>query len=98
MFAPSEMVYGSGGVANRWEFHDFQLRETFDNAGIEQGESIAQFIANSQAYQANLVQFATEAYRRAAQPRSAPRRVRRAGRTARRAGARAGAERVRLRH
>ena len=65
MFAPSEMVYGSGEVANRWEFHDFQLRETFDNAGIEQGESIAQFIANSQAYQANLVQFATEADRRA---------------------------------
>jgi beta-mannosidase len=65
MFAPEELTYQSGEVGRRWEFHDFQPRETFDNAGIEQGENIGQFIANSQAYQANLVQFATEAYRRA---------------------------------
>jgi beta-mannosidase len=83
MFSPEELTYQSGEVGRRWEFHDFQPRETFDNAGIEQGENaddrhpaddehavgdrhpVEEFIANSQAYQANLVQFATEAYRRA---------------------------------
>jgi len=65
MFAPLELVYDSGEVAKRWEFHDFQSHETFDIAGVERGESIEEFIADSQAYQANLVQFATEAYRRA---------------------------------
>ena len=65
MFAPAELTFQSGEVSQRWEFHNFQPRETFDNAGIERGESIEEFIANSQAYQANLVQFATETYRRA---------------------------------
>jgi len=47
----------------QWRFHDFQPAETFDN-GIEIGASLDEFIENSQAYQANLIQFATEAYRR----------------------------------
>ncbi len=63
--APEELVYQSGEASQRWEFHDFQPRETFDIARIERGESSEEFIANSQAYQANLVQFATESYRRA---------------------------------
>mgnify|MGYP001081935915 CR=1 FL=1 len=65
MFAPEELTYQSGEVGRRWEFHDFQPRETFEIVGIEQGESIEELIANSQSYQANLVQFATETYRRA---------------------------------
>jgi len=65
MFAPQELTYDSGEVGRRWEFHDFQPREMFDVAGVEQGEGVQDLIANSQAYQANLVQFATEAYRRA---------------------------------
>jgi beta-mannosidase len=65
MFAPEELIFKSGEVRDRWEFHDFQPSETFRNAGIEQGETVEEFIANSQAYQANLVQFATESYRRA---------------------------------
>jgi beta-mannosidase len=47
-----------------WRFHDFQPPETFDN-GISLGDSLDQFIANSQAYQSFLVQYATECYRRA---------------------------------
>ena len=47
-----------------WRFHDFQPAETFDN-GIRLGASLEEFIENSQAYQAALVQAGTEAYRRA---------------------------------
>jgi hypothetical protein len=47
-----------------WRFHDFQPAETFDN-GISIGTTLEDFIANSQAYQAQLIQYATECYRRA---------------------------------
>ena len=65
IFTPQELIYDSGEIGARWEFHDFQPRETFDNAGLKRGEEIEPFIADSQAYQANLLQFATETYRRA---------------------------------
>ncbi|MBI3976844.1 MAG: beta galactosidase jelly roll domain-containing protein [Chloroflexi bacterium] len=48
-----------------WAFHDFQREETFDNAGIAIGATIEEFVANSQAYQARLTQYAVECYRRA---------------------------------
>jgi hypothetical protein len=51
-------------VWETWRFHDFQPAETFDN-GIEMGSSLQEFIANSQAYQGSLIQYATECYRRA---------------------------------
>lgn len=51
-------------VWETWRFHDFQPAETFDN-GIELGNSLQEFIANSQAYQGFLIQYATECYRRA---------------------------------
>jgi beta-galactosidase/beta-glucuronidase len=47
-----------------WQFHDTQLMETFEN-GIKTGTSLDDFILNSQAYQAHLIQFGTECYRRA---------------------------------
>jgi beta-mannosidase len=65
MFAPEELTYQSGEVRTRWEFHDFEPLHAFDVAGIDPGQSTEEFIANSQAYQANLLQFATESYRRA---------------------------------
>ena len=65
MFAPEEYTYASGETRTRWEFHDFQARQTFDVAGIDPGLTTRQFIANSQAYQANLLKYATETYRRA---------------------------------
>jgi beta-mannosidase len=51
-------------VWETWGFHDFQPAETFDN-GIALGASLDAFIINSQEYQGNLIQFATENYRRA---------------------------------
>lgn len=48
-----------------WVFHDFQPDETFRVARIEMGNSLEEFVANSQEYQARLIRFATEAYRRA---------------------------------
>lgn len=47
-----------------WEYHNFQPLETFKNAGIERGQSLEDFVENSQVYQARLVQLAAESYRR----------------------------------
>jgi len=46
-------------------YHDFQYDQTFHVAGVEMGEGLEQFVANSQAYQAKLLKFAIEHYRRA---------------------------------
>lgn len=48
----------------KWDYHNFQKRETFDNAKIKKGKNIHEFINNSQQYQAKLTQYAAEAYRR----------------------------------
>lgn len=45
-------------------YHDFQYDQTFHVAGIELGASLEEFVANSQRYQANLLKFAIERYRR----------------------------------
>lgn len=48
-----------------WAYHNFQAEQIFRVAGVEMGESLESFAANSQAYQARLLRFAIEAYRRA---------------------------------
>jgi beta-mannosidase len=65
IFLPEELTFTSGEIRDRWNFHNFQQINTFNTAQIDQGESIEDFIQASQAYQANLIQFATENYRRA---------------------------------
>ncbi|MDX1415130.1 MAG: glycoside hydrolase family 2 TIM barrel-domain containing protein [Candidatus Promineifilaceae bacterium] len=50
-------------VWKTWRFHDFQPPETFYMAGIDLGESLQDFIDHSQAYQNQIVQYATETYR-----------------------------------
>jgi beta-mannosidase len=65
IFSPEELIYSSGEVRDRWEFHNFQPAETFNITKINTGESIDDFIQNSQTYQANLIKFAIENYRRA---------------------------------
>jgi beta-mannosidase len=50
---------------DEWAYHDFQAEQTFRVAGVEMGDSLEAFSANSQAYQARLLRFAIEAYRRA---------------------------------
>lgn len=47
-----------------WAYHDLQYHFTFHLAPVEMGGSIEEFVASSQAYQAKLLQFAIETYRR----------------------------------
>ncbi|RRZ92238.1 glycoside hydrolase family 2 protein [Erwinia sp. 198] len=47
-----------------WKYHNFQPIQTFKNAGLSRGNSIPDFIANTQQYQAQLVAIAAESYRR----------------------------------
>ncbi|MGC1375138.1 MAG: sugar-binding domain-containing protein [Anaerolineales bacterium] len=51
-------------VWESWRFHNFQPSESFEPGRIDTGKSLDEYIANSQFYQANIVQFATESYRR----------------------------------
>lgn len=61
---PAELQRGYD-VWQSWLFHDFQPPETFDTTQANDGVSLDEFIAGSQAYQDNIIQFATECYRRA---------------------------------
>lgn len=45
-------------------YHDFQYDQTFHVANIEIGVSLEEFVTNSQRYQADLLKFAIEGYRR----------------------------------
>lgn len=50
-----------------WEklaYHDFQYEQTFLIAGVETGDSLEEFVVNSQEYQAKLLKYAVEKYRR----------------------------------
>jgi len=60
---PAELLHARQ-VWQTWQFHDTQLMETFEN-GIKTGRSLDDFISNSQVYQAHLIQYGTECYRRA---------------------------------
>ena len=48
----------------RWKYHNFQPFQTFKFAHISRGENLAEFIHNTQQYQAHLVAMAAESYRR----------------------------------
>jgi beta-mannosidase len=47
-----------------WKFADFQPEQTFTLAKVRMGKNINEFIASSQRYQANLIRFQTEVFRR----------------------------------
>ncbi len=49
----------------KWAFHDFQHMQTFDMAKIKLGNSLEEFVNNSQDYQYKLLKYAIETYRRA---------------------------------
>ena len=49
--------------ALEWQFHCFQPHQTFTVARVPTGSTFAEFHANSQAYQARLLQFSTEKFR-----------------------------------
>jgi beta-mannosidase len=48
-----------------WGYHNFQPDQTLRVARVEPGDDLATFVARSQAYQAQLIKFAIESYRRA---------------------------------
>jgi beta-mannosidase len=48
---------------NAWEYHDFQYKTTIDIARVSMGNSIEEFIENSQAFQAKLIKEQTETFR-----------------------------------
>ena len=48
----------------RWKYHNFQPIQTFQFAKLSRGKNMAEFIANTQRYQADLVALAAESYRR----------------------------------
>jgi beta-mannosidase len=47
-----------------WKYANFQPEQTFKLAGVQQGKTTQEFIENSQRYQANLIRFSTEIFRR----------------------------------
>jgi beta-mannosidase len=63
MFDESEIWPTTPDHWKKWAYHDFQHEQTFNIAGIERGNNIETFIANSQRYQYDLVKLSTEIYR-----------------------------------
>jgi beta-mannosidase len=55
----------AGAAWDIWAFHNFQRDATFNTAKVPLGRTLDDFIWNSQNYQAALLRFATEHYRRA---------------------------------
>ena len=47
-----------------WEYHNFQIDQTFNIAKVKMGNSIESFIENSQTYQAEVLKTAIDFYRR----------------------------------
>lgn len=47
-----------------WRYHNFQPKNTFAMAKVPMGKDIEELIANTQKYQADLIQLAAESYRR----------------------------------
>ncbi|RQS72010.1 glycoside hydrolase family 2 [Burkholderia sp. Bp8963] len=60
---PASTAASDAGWA-QWAYHDFQRHETFELAGIDRGRDLDTFVANSQRYQARLVQRISETLRR----------------------------------
>ncbi len=62
--AEDELWPQSDAAWAQWEYHNFQRKETFENAGVARGASIGELVANTQGYQARLIKLAAESYRR----------------------------------
>ncbi len=64
IFREDELWPDSEADWDKWEYHNFQRKETFEIAKVEMGNTPEEFIENTQQYQAELTQFAAESYRR----------------------------------
>jgi beta-mannosidase len=64
MFSETELWPDTDAEWKKWEFHNFQRHETFELAKVSMGNNPAEFVQNTQSYQADVNQFAAEAYRK----------------------------------
>lgn len=64
IFTEAELWPNTAAEWAQWEYHNFQRHETFNIAHVSKGKNPQEFIINTQHYQAQLIQFAAEAYRR----------------------------------
>jgi beta-mannosidase len=64
IFTATELFPDTPEKLAKWKYHNFQPHETFNIAKVPMGKNIQEFISNTQQYQAQLVQFAAESYRR----------------------------------
>jgi beta-mannosidase len=64
IFSEAELWPDTAKEWEKWEYHNFQRKETFDNAKVPMGKNIQEFIRNTQGFQARLIQLAAESYRR----------------------------------
>lgn len=64
IFAPEYLWPQTEADWAEWQYRNFQPRETFELAQIDQGSTLEEFVHNTQTYQARLHQYAAEAYRR----------------------------------
>lgn len=64
IFDPAVLFPKTDADWEAWKFANFQPTQTFGLAKIQQGKNIEEFIQNSQRYQADLVRFSTEIFRR----------------------------------
>ena len=64
IFKDDQLWPDSEAKWQNWNYHNFQKHEYFDLARVSMGSSIEEFIDNTQRYQAKVIQFAAESYRR----------------------------------
>jgi beta-mannosidase len=64
IFTAAELFPDTPAKLEKWKYHNFQPHETFDLAQVPMGKTTQEFIDNTQQYQAQLIQFAAESYRR----------------------------------
>lgn len=64
MFSEQDLWPISQQQWDKWNYHNFQKRETFEIAKVSMGNTPTEFVTNTQTYQAKLVKLAAESYRR----------------------------------
>lgn len=64
IFNPAQLWPEEEADWSEWQYHNFQRYETFELAKVDPGQTLEEFVDNTQNYQARLHQYAAEAYRR----------------------------------
>jgi beta-mannosidase len=64
IFGPGDIWPDTAAKWEEWDYHNFEKHEAFDIAHVSMGTSLPEFVSNTQQYQAKVVQFAAESYRR----------------------------------